>query len=228
MCCLQTNKAMPQDHEMADLPENWVTPALPFAYVAEDYFGPYFKKEGHNEQKRCGTLFTCLVRRAIHIEVACLLKTDCFLYILWHVIALHSPAPSNNRTKFVGAETSAMWNNLFNGQQRAEALPDWLEIQPSCCKPPGQSLAKTNCNCTYNPWYTPTWTQKSFGWQILSYLNKSVVNARLLTAIWSDPRYPFLLSRNQILTMKTSTDLPLQQSYCSQWKKVYTCTYQGS
>ena len=70
-CCVacRRNKDTPEDHEMADLPENRVTLALPFTYmyITMDYFGPYFRKEGHDEHKRYGALFTCLVSRAVHI-----------------------------------------------------------------------------------------------------------------------------------------------------------------
>ena len=55
---------------MADLLEDRLTPAPPFTYVGVDYFGPYVTKEGRKERKRYGALFTCLVSRAVHIEVA--------------------------------------------------------------------------------------------------------------------------------------------------------------
>ena len=63
-------KSTPQDQKMADLPEDRLTPAPPFTYVGVDYFGPYVTKEGRKERKGYGALFTCLVSRAVHIEVA--------------------------------------------------------------------------------------------------------------------------------------------------------------
>ena len=82
---------------MADLPEDRLTPAPPFTYVGVDYFGPYVTKEGRKERKRYGALFTCLVSRAVHIEVAHTLDTDSFLHALHRFIAspLHPPAASH-------------------------------------------------------------------------------------------------------------------------------------
>ena len=59
---------------MADLPEDRLTPAPPFSYVGVDIFGPWSVEHrrtrgGSANQKRWALLFTCLVTRAIHIEV---------------------------------------------------------------------------------------------------------------------------------------------------------------
>ena len=59
MCRL--NKPTPETQKMADLPQNQVTPTLPFTYVGVYYFGPFIMKEGRKEHKRYGVLFTCLV-----------------------------------------------------------------------------------------------------------------------------------------------------------------------
>ena len=81
---------------MTDLPKDRLTPALPFTYIGLDYFGPFTTKQGRKEQKRYGALFTCLVSRAVHIEIANSLETD-------------RPGPvrqirCDNGTNFVGAE----------------------------------------------------------------------------------------------------------------------------
>ena len=91
---------------MADLPEDRLTPAPPFTYVGVDYFGPYVTKEGRKERKRYGALFTCLVSRAVHIEVAHSLDTDSFLNALRRFIARRGQVReirSDNGTNFVGA-----------------------------------------------------------------------------------------------------------------------------
>lgn len=69
----------PGTQKMADLPQDRNEPAPPFTYTGVDYFGPFYVKEGRSERKRWGCLFTCLVTRAIHIEVANSLSTDSFL-----------------------------------------------------------------------------------------------------------------------------------------------------
>ena len=85
------NKASPQGQKMADLPSDRLTAAPPFTYVGMDYFGPYSIKEGRKECKRYGALFTCLVSRAVHIEIAHSLETDCFLNALRRFIARRGP-----------------------------------------------------------------------------------------------------------------------------------------
>ena len=99
-------KSTPQDQKMADLPEDRLTPAPPFTYVGVDYFGPYVTKEGRKECKRYGALFTCLVSRAVHIEVAHSLDTDSFLHALRRFIARHGQVREirrDNGTNFVVA-----------------------------------------------------------------------------------------------------------------------------
>ena len=99
-------KSTPQDQKMADLPEDRLTPAPALTYVGVDYFWPYVTKEGRKERKRYGALFTCLVSRAVHIEVAHSLDTDSFLHALRRLITLRGQVReirSDNGTNFVGA-----------------------------------------------------------------------------------------------------------------------------
>ena len=99
-------KSTPQEQKMADLPEDRLTPAPPFTYVGVDYFGPYVTKESRKERKRYGALFTCLVSRAVHIEVAHSLDTDSFRNALRRFITRRGQGReirSDNGTNFVGA-----------------------------------------------------------------------------------------------------------------------------
>ena len=91
---------------MADLPEDRLTPAPPFTYVGVDYFGPYVTKKGRKERNRNGALFTCLISRAVHLEVAHFFDTDSFLHALLRFITRRGQVReirSDNGTSFLGA-----------------------------------------------------------------------------------------------------------------------------
>ena len=76
---------------MADLPLDCIEPTPPLTYVGTDFFGPWYVKEGRKEMKRYGTLFTCLVSRAIHVEVAVSLSTDSFINALRRFLSIRGP-----------------------------------------------------------------------------------------------------------------------------------------
>ena len=94
--------------KMVDLPPDRVTPGMPpFSFVGVNYFGPFTVKRGHCSVKRYGVLFTCLVLRAIHIEVSHTLDTSSFINALHRFIACRGAVieiRSDNATNFVKAE----------------------------------------------------------------------------------------------------------------------------
>lgn len=64
------------EQKIADLPQDRVTPDLPpFTHVGMDYFGPTQVKQGCPFVKRWHVIFTCLVCRAIHLDLANYLDT---------------------------------------------------------------------------------------------------------------------------------------------------------
>ena len=91
---------------MANLPDERLQPALPFTHCGVDYFGPWLIKEGRNEVKRYGVLFTCLASQAIHLEVANSLTTYSFINALRRFTAIRGPIRvlrSDQGTNLVGA-----------------------------------------------------------------------------------------------------------------------------
>ena len=74
---------------MADLPKERVLPGdPPFTHVGVDYFGPLYVRQGRSNVKRYGCLFTCLVMRAVHIEITKSLDTDGFINAMRRFINL--------------------------------------------------------------------------------------------------------------------------------------------
>jgi len=79
----------------------------PFTFTSVDYFGPIDVTHGRGSAKRWGVLFTCLVTRAVYVDVAISLSASDFLLVMRRFIALYrKPAHmfSDNGTNFIGAE----------------------------------------------------------------------------------------------------------------------------
>ena len=72
---------------MAGLPADRLQVAPAFSKVGVDFFGPLKVKHLRKQEKRYGCLFTCLVTREVHLEVAHSLSTDSFIMSLLRFIA---------------------------------------------------------------------------------------------------------------------------------------------
>ena len=95
---------------MAPLPASRLTlPLRAFERIGTDFAGPFFTKQGRGKSrmKRYLCLFTCLVTRAVHLEMAYSLDTDSFINAFIRMTARRgtpSYVISDNGTNFVGAE----------------------------------------------------------------------------------------------------------------------------
>lgn len=91
---------------MAELPSDRLLVSPLFTKAGVDYFGPLEVKCGKKHLKRWICLFTCLVTRGVHLEVAFSLETDSFIMCLRRFIARRGNPQvlySDNGTNFVGA-----------------------------------------------------------------------------------------------------------------------------
>ena len=100
--------AKPEQQVMADLPaERLQDGTPPFTNVGVDFFGPFEVKVGRSMVKKYGCIFTCLVSRAIHLELACGLDTDAFINALRRFVARRGQPRmfvSDNGTNLHGGE----------------------------------------------------------------------------------------------------------------------------
>ena len=115
-------KTAASEQYMSDLPKDRVTPnEPPFTNIGVDYFGPLYVKRGRSQIKHYGCLFTCLVTRAIHLELASCLDTSSFNYALQRLVARRGSPKlirSDNGSNFVGAK-----------RELKEALDHWNQKQ---------------------------------------------------------------------------------------------------
>ena len=108
--CIECKKhhAKPAEQMMASLPRERVeADNPPFTYVGVDYFGPMLVKYRRGTVKRYGCLFTCMVTRAVHIEVTHSLDSNSFLMALHRFMARRGKPTkifSDNGTNFVAAD----------------------------------------------------------------------------------------------------------------------------
>uniref|UniRef100_A0A182W695 DUF5641 domain-containing protein n=1 Tax=Anopheles minimus TaxID=112268 RepID=A0A182W695_9DIPT len=72
-------KCKPQTPRMAQLPTQRLTPFIrAFTNVGVDYLGPIDVVNARRKEKRYVAVFTCLVTRAVHLEVAHSLSTESY------------------------------------------------------------------------------------------------------------------------------------------------------
>ncbi len=89
MCRLRERRAMRQ--EMGRLPIERLKPAPPFNYTMLDLFGPYTIRgevQKRVSSKAWGVIFTDLVSRAVHIEIACGYDTSNFMLALRRFVSI--------------------------------------------------------------------------------------------------------------------------------------------
>ena len=75
---------MPQ---MAPLPKTCVSESTPFHHTGLDYLGPLYVKENGITEKVWVCLFTCMVMRAVHLELVTDMSTNSFLNCFRRFIA---------------------------------------------------------------------------------------------------------------------------------------------
>ncbi|KAK0150310.1 hypothetical protein N1851_008772 [Merluccius polli] len=210
-------QAKVEEQKMSDLPEDRLLPDLPpFTNVGIDYFGPIEVKRGRAHVKRWGVIFTCLVSRAVHLEVASHLDTNSCINALRRFMCRRGPVKSirtDNGTNFVGAQ-----------KELKEALKglDHVRIQ--------NELLKDEVKWTFNP---PFGAHHGGIWERLIRLLKkilfavlkeqtlddetlqtalceveAIMNDRPITTVSGDPNDLEPLTPNHLLQLKAQPIMP--------------------
>ena len=212
------NHGKPGEQKMADLPRDRISPAPPFTYTGVDYFGPFLIKEGRREVKRYGALFTCLVSRAVHIEVASTLESSSFIQALRRFIARRGPVRemrSDNGSNFVGAHNELlqaiqeMDHEKIRAKLQRENI-DWTFNPPAASHMGGvwECQIKTTRKILAGLMdeYSHCLDEESF--RTLLCEVEAVINSRPLTTVSGEPDDLEPLTPNHILTTKSNVILP--------------------
>ena len=208
--------------KMSDLPIDRIEPTPPFTCVGVDFFGPWYVKDGRKQLKRYGALFTCLVVRAIHIEVAVSLSTDSFINALRRFLAIRGPIRllrSDCGTNFIGLKSEQMRaGEEFDKNRIKEFLLqkgcDYIEYKMNVPKASHMGGAwerqiRTVRNILNALLKTNSSQLDDDSLRTQMYEVSAIVNSRPLTTDnVNDPLSLKPLSPNQILTFKSEVLLP--------------------
>ena len=199
------------EQKMADLPKARLEVDLPpFINVDIDYFGPVLVKSRRCTVKRWGCVFTCLVTRAVHIEVAHEMSADSFLMAFHRFVARRGKPRvvySDNGTNFVAAdkelknEIQAINSNRVDQDMLLEAI-EWHFNPPHAPHMGGvweriiQSVKSTLRVLITDRFLTDE--------ELLSFLAEveKVLNDRPLTRMGSDPNDATPITPNDILLLR--------------------------
>ena len=229
-----------ETQKMSDLPIDRIEQATPFSYVGVDVFGPWqvVSRRTRSSQataKRWAVLFTCLLIRAVHIEVVDEMSTSAFINALRRFIAIRGKVKvfrSDRGTNFVGAtdhirvdainvedkQTTSFFGSsgsiwIFNAPHSSHMGGVWERMIGVSRRILEAMLSKT-LNLTHDVLVT------------LMLEVCAIINSRPIVPVSSDPDCPEILSPSAILTLKLEhdkqpvDDLSIKDLYKDQWKRV--------
>ena len=204
---------------MADLPADRVTPEEPpFTNTGIDFFGPYFVKRGRGQEKRYGVVFTCLVSRAVHIEVAESLSTDSFLCALRRFQARRGNVKrirTDRGTNFIGSERelSSEVSRLMKSESvihdaMVKRGIEWIFNTPNASHHGGVWERVIRCIRKTLDGLLSQQTLTDETLRTLLCEVESVLNSRPLTVVSQDHRDPQPLSPNDLLLLGGTAPVP--------------------
>lgn len=205
---------------MADLPADRFHEVKPFLYTGVDFAGPFLitisKHRGVKSQKAYLCLFICMSVKAVHLELASYLSTECFLDCFKRFLARRGP---------VVKMFSDCGRNFIGAKHELDAISDVLKANEFV-----DHLSFKGIEWSFNPPYSPhmgglweaniksvkTHLSKVIGNQILTFEElytvltqiESLLNSRPLCWLSSDPNDPAPLTPAHFLTLTPLQTLP--------------------
>ncbi len=204
---------------MADLPTDRVEPSPPFTNVGVDAFGPWTivsrrTRGGYANSKHWAIMFTCLVTRAVHIELVEEMSSSAFINAVIRFTSVRGKVKifrSDRGTNFVGAvddlkidainvEDGPFKNHLYNSGTV------WKFNSPHSSHMGGawERMIRT-ARQILNSMLVST-TGKTLTHDVLTTFMAEVcaiINSRPLVPVSTDPESPLILTPSMLLTQKT-------------------------
>ena len=198
--CIHCSKRFlqPENQKMSDLPRDRVQALEPaFTRTGVDCFGPFYVKRGRGQEKRYGIIFTCLVIRAVHLEVANNLSTDSFICALKRFMSRRGNVKvirSDNGTNFVGA------NNELQNELRKLHSSDAIYSE----------LAKKGVEWIFN---TPGASHHGGVWERMIRSTRRILDSLLTAQLLTDETLStFLCEAENIINSRPLTPVSMDPS----------------
>ena len=188
----------------------------PFANTGAEYFGPFYVTVRRRTEKRWGFLFTCLLTRAVHVEIVTSMDTSsCVMGVERFVSRRGTPAMilSDNGTNFIGAEKELResvkkWNIVNIAAELAHKGIKWRFNPPSA--PHQYGIWERFVHSFESVLYTILGTRrlKDEVLHTTFCLVENALNSRPLTPVNADPCNLNAITTNHYLLGEYSTGIP--------------------